>query len=113
MLNPDHKWIERIKLGDVLKSRSGDLRVVRWVRHSPIPYYGIRTSVIFAIRRTSWTTPAYTVYTGNDLVQMGYRPTRAKHPLTARIDKRLLKSFEHNGGILPTDLRAWDVIGLP
>ena len=64
-------WIKKLQKGDVIRSRSGALRVVRAVDHfGP----GIcRTVVHLAIKRCSWTHRAYTVYNGNDLRQMGYR----------------------------------------
>lgn len=93
---PDNSWIARIKVGDVLKSGTGVLRVVRAVSHHKIKYSGpehIRTNVTFAILTCSWTGRPYTVYTGNDLVQMGYRPTRAKVKLNKKIDRAIMRVF--------------------
>lgn len=89
-------WIHRIQLGDVLRAGSGLLRVVRAVTHSPIDYGGnphIRTMVTFSIRHCSWTRRCYTCYTGNDLVQMGYRPTRARVKLRKSIDRAIRADF--------------------
>lgn len=66
------QWIPKIKKGDVLRSGTGILRVVRDVHHAHVGDH-VRVSVTFTIRRCSWTQRCYTVYTGNDLVQMGYR----------------------------------------
>lgn len=107
-----HPWIRRIKVGDVLRSPKGALRVVRAVQHSNIPFYGIRTSVTFTIMRCSWTTRCYTIYTGNDLVQMGYSPTRGKVPLRKRIDKAIAEEFQRPGGIAAVKLHCCDVLGV-
>jgi hypothetical protein len=91
-----HSWIARIKKGDVLRSRSGVLRVVRGVTHSQVHYNGpphIRTNVVFAIKHCSWTGRPYTVYTGNDLVQMGYRPTSARVSLRKKIDRAIERTY--------------------
>ena len=94
MLNPRHAWISRIKKGDVLRSKGGMLRIVRRVSHSDIPSYGIRTSVYFAIQHCSWTGRPYTIYTGNDLVQMGYEPIRGRFPPRTQFDRTLERDFE-------------------
>lgn len=89
-------WIGRIQKGDVLRSRSGMLRVVREVSHHEVRYSGpphIRTSVVFAIKHCSWTRRPYTVYTGNDLVQMGYRPTSARVSLRKKIDRAIARVY--------------------
>ena len=91
-----NEWIKRIKKGDVLRSGNGVLRVVRDVSHSKISHYDVRTTLVFSIRRCSWTGRCYTVYTGNDLVQMGYRPTRAKVKLTWKIDKAIEREITTN-----------------
>ena len=82
-------WIHKIKKGDVLKSGSGKLRVVRDVSHNQVKHYALRTSVTFAIMHCSWTERPYTTYTGQDLVNMKYRPTRAKVTLRKKIDKAI------------------------
>jgi len=87
---PNHSWIARIRKGDVLRAGSGLLRVVRHVSHSTVKWNGpahTRTNVYFSIKHCSWTHRCYTVYTGNDLVQMGYRPTRARVKLRKKIDR--------------------------
>ena len=89
-------WIARIRKGDVLRSGSGVLRVVRNVSHSEVRWSGpphIRTSVVFAIKHCSWTKRPYTVYTGNNLVQMGYQPTRARVTLQKRIDRAIMRVY--------------------
>ncbi len=93
MLNPKHAWISRIKKGDVLRSGSGMLRIVRRVSHSHNKYYGTRTSVTFTIQSCSWTGRPYTVYNGNDLVQMGYAPVAGRFALRTKFDKTLERDF--------------------
>ena len=112
MLNHRHKWISRLKKGDVLRSRSGMLRVVRHVSHNKIPGYGIRTTLIFSIQRNSWTTRPYTVYTGNDLVQMGYVKTRARRALRSKFDRTLESDFDRRGSAAECSLHSWDVLGV-
>jgi len=110
---PDrHAWIKRIRKGDVLESRSGRLRIVRSVSHSVIPGYDIRTTVIFTIMRCSWTTRCYTVYTGNDLVQMGYRPVKARVRLVKPFDKKIEAEFNRKGNASECVLRCCDVEGI-
>lgn len=89
----DNPWIARIKKGDVLKAPSGLLRVVRDVSHHHVSGYGIRTCVVFAIRHCSWTHRPTTVLTGNDLVQMGYRPTKGRVSLRKKIDKLIERDY--------------------
>jgi hypothetical protein len=94
MLNPNNSWISRLKKGDVLRSRSGMLRIIRRVSHSKIPFYGIRTTVTFTIQTCSWTGRPYTIYTGNDLVQMGYEQVDARFALRRKFDRALELDFE-------------------
>jgi len=93
MLNSKHAWISCLKKGDVLRSKSGLLRIIRRVSHSKIPFYGIRTTVTFTIQSCSWTGRPYTIYTGNDLVQMGYEQVDARFPLRTKFDRALEKDF--------------------
>jgi hypothetical protein len=107
-------WVSRIRKGDVLRSGSGVLRVVREVSHSEIRYSGpphIRTSVYFAIKRCSWTRRCYTVYTGNDLIQMGYRPVRARVTLRKSIDRAIERDIQRPGYHKPK-LTCCDVEGV-
>lgn len=115
------KWISQIEKGDVLRTRSGTLRVVRYVNHHFIPrrrgrhrkYEGIpRTSVSFTITRCSWTGRCYTTMNGNDLVQMGYRPTKATWHLRTDLDKAI--EGQINARLSdPIELHCCDVKGLP
>lgn len=90
-----NKWISQIKVGDVLRSRSGLLRVVRNVNHLPVRgYKKPRTSVSFSIQRCSWTHRCYTVYFGNDLIQFGFRPVNARVQLRKKIDKLIKREIQ-------------------
>lgn len=110
-------WIHRIKRGDILRSGSGLLRVVRSVSHSLIPVGcggtrkpHFRTTVIFTIQHCSWTGRCYTVYTGNDLVQIGYRPTRGRIRLNRKIDRRIEQEFREHPRV--PGLSCCDVEGI-
>ena len=91
-------WIHRIKKGDVLRSGSGRLRVVRDVSHNLVENH-LRTNVTFAIQHCSWTGRPYTTYTGQDLVQMKYSPTRAKVTLRKEIDKAIERVMYARDGL--------------
>lgn len=106
-------WIKAIKRGDVLKSGTGKLRVVRHVSHNEIPGYGIRTSVVFAIQHCFWTHRCYTIYNGSDLVQMKYRPTKASVSLRKKIDKAIDAELFRRGSIKEAKLKCCDVDGVP
>lgn len=105
----DGAWIKQIKAGDVLKSRSGALRVVRRVSHrgQSLP----KTSVYFTIKRCSWTHRCYTVYNGNDLRIMGFQPVKARATLRKKIDRAIAIEFDRRdakGAIM----RCCDVVGI-
>ena len=102
------KWIKQVKVGDVLKSRSGLLRVVRYVNHHA---GGCRTWVSFTINHCSWTGRCYTMYEGNDLIQFGYRPVRVRMKLRKKIDKAILREIVDVRGGKPT-LTCCDVEGI-
>lgn len=88
----DRGWITRLKVGDVVRSGSGMLRVVRAVCHSKSAY-ATRSSVTFSIKACSWTHRCYTVLTCSDLLTLGYRPTRAKVSLRKKIDRAIQADF--------------------
>lgn len=75
----EHAWVKDLHVGDVLRTPSGMLRVVRMVRHSDRGQRGKRgwltaTYVAFTIRHCSWTGRCYTNYNGGELVTLGFRP---------------------------------------
>lgn len=92
----DGDWTVRIRVADVLRARTGQLRVVRHVTHSLITGSGgpphIRTSVTFKINRCSWTRRCYTVYNSSDLRRL-YRPTRGHIELRKKMDRAILQEI--------------------
>jgi hypothetical protein len=87
----EYNWIKHIRKGDVLRSPSGKLRIVRQVNHNG-PSIS-KTYVTFLIQHCSWTGRCYTVYTGNDLRQMEYMPVRARMKLNTKFDKLIEREF--------------------
>jgi len=90
---PEWAWIKSLREGDVLKARSGKLRIVRRVRHlgPSIP----KTFVHLTIQHCSWTGRPYTVVTGNDLRQMGFqRVGNARKLLKDQFSRALARDFE-------------------
>lgn len=103
-VRPEDVWIKRIRKGDVLMSRSGLLRVVRQVSHHGASRSA--TNIHFAIKHCSWTGRCYTVYNGNDLVQMGYQPTRARR---RRLNGKMDRAIESDFGAAMPQLTCCDV----
>jgi hypothetical protein len=103
-------WIKQLVKGDVIVSRNGNLRVIRRVTHHgpSIP----KTYITLAIKHCSWTGRAYTVYNGNDLRQMGYRPIKANFALRSRVDRLMEEEFDRPGKERPV-LTCCDGMCLP
>lgn len=57
-----------IKTGEIVRAKSGLLRVVRRVNDC-----GGKIYVFFTIKHCSWTGRCYTLYSTNELHHMGYR----------------------------------------
>lgn len=107
----DYSWILKIRKGDVLESGTGKLRVVRAVsKHKRVSI--ANTYITFAIARCSWTHRPYTVYTGNDLRQMRYKPIGIRHRLRAAVDRDIEKSMKAESSSL-CPVHCCDVVGLP
>ena len=85
-LTPD--WRDELKVGDVLITPSGDLRVVRQVT---MRKRGLLRSVALAIRHCSWTKRAYTIYCRPDLATMGYRKAGVRARLNGPLDAKMLE----------------------
>src|SRR5690349_6845034 len=95
------KWLQKVKVGDIVRSGSGTERVVRHVSR-----WKNTTCLTFSIIHCSWTKRCYTVYFSNDLKQMGYRPTGKRVELTSEMDKKIAKAIEkadlsHRNGRAP------------
>lgn len=79
-------WMRAVQVGDVLRSGTGTLRVVREVtRHAD----GDLRSVTFAIRHGSWTGRPYTVLNFTDLRLLGYSRVGARVSMNSELDRRL------------------------
>jgi hypothetical protein len=102
-----HSWIKNIQAGDVLKSGSGLLRVVRKVTHSKT-----RCSVTFTIKHCSWTGRCYTTMSSSDLITFGYVSTGKKYPLTATMVDREIAYCIANHDIKDQTLKCCDVEGV-
>lgn len=63
------EWMRRVKVGSVLRARSGLLRVVRTASFYPC---GQLSGVSFTIKHCSWTKCALTFYGYTDLKGNGY-----------------------------------------
>ena len=82
-----------LKVGDILKTPSGDLRVVREVDYNAD---GTLWMICLAIRRCSWTRRAYTMLTPNDLRARKFKPTGKRVRLTGKLDRRLARDIASN-----------------
>ncbi len=115
------QWSAEIQEGDVVRTKSGDLRVVRAVHRHPKATgkgsYGAtqarRTYCFFAIKHCSWTGAGYTLYNVAEMVGMGWLPTTAKpQKLTAEIDLKLRADFEARDS-RSRCVRCCEAVGLP
>jgi len=89
-----------VAVGDVLKTPSGSLRVVRKVsapflttRPNSVPER--RCFLYFTISHCSWTGRGYTLYSVGELNGLGYSYTgirvKFKSPLDLRINKKMMR----------------------
>lgn len=101
-------WRDEIKLGDVLRAKSGDLRIVRGV--SRWNKNGLINTVTFTIRNCSWTGRCYTVLNRSDLKTRCFEPTGVSCALDGEIDARLLEEIKQTGKPL---IDCCDVKGIP
>lgn len=104
---PRHQWIRRLQVGDIVRAKSGLLRVVRAVTHHP---HGV-SSIVFVIKHCSWTRRCYTYMNSHDLITFGYRPTGKRLPLRKNIDKEIASNIVNHSKDLQT-LKCCDVEGL-
>ncbi len=114
------QWAAEVQEGDVVKTKSGDLRIVRAVhRHPKATGKGSgkatkarRVWCFFAIKHCSWTGAGYTLYTIAEMVGMGWLPTSAKpRRMSAEIDVRLKSDFARPGK--DRCVRCCEAVGLP
>lgn len=102
------RWFAFVQAGDVLRTRSGDFRLVRDVlRHKD------RLYISFAIRRCSWTKRPYTVYVSGDtyLRQMTW-VGKYRGKLTA-LDRRIQREINDVSGRRRCGVTCCQARGLP
>jgi hypothetical protein len=75
------EWLKAVQPGDVLRTPTGVLRVVRRVRYKR----GVVSSCSFTIRHCSWTGACYTIKQRSEL--FGWSPTGKRVSLRRRIDR--------------------------
>lgn len=97
MKEPERDWTNKLEVGDVLRTPTGDLRVVRLASHHIITSGGRRphwrSSVCLTIKHCSWTTRCYTVLNSADLKTRGFRPTGKRVRLQSRLDAEIRRNF--------------------
>ena len=86
-------WMIFVKPGDVLKTPSGDYRVIRKLSRYPD---GDLRSAYFAIRRCSWTKRGYTVKQASEL--FGWEFVAARDLPKTRLDLALASCIIHHNG---------------
>lgn len=105
-------WMKKIQRGDILRSRSGTIRVVR-----EVSYWKKSGSehlcVTFLIRRCSWTHRPHTIYDANLLKQYGFKPTGIRMSLKSQFDKAVEEEISRVRKVKPPILTCCDVIGIP
>lgn len=84
-------WMANVKVGDVLRSASGTLRVVRDVHRYK---NGELRSVTFSIRHCSWTRRPYTILGFSDLRLLGYTKVGANYSMKTELDRRLARCID-------------------
>ncbi len=109
----DDSWIDRIQVGDVLKTPGGDYRVVRQAdlcKNERSVYFGRVKFLEFAIRRCSWTGRATTCKVRTELKD--WQPTGLRVKLNKEIDKEIQYCLD-NYDIESQTLDCCDVKGIP
>jgi hypothetical protein len=79
-------WMATVKAGDVLISGRGTMRVVRRVNRYQ---NGKLRSLVFTIKRCSWTNSAFTHLNFTDLRYQGYAPLGVHMPLRSAWDRKI------------------------
>ena len=110
-----------IQEGDVVRTKSGDLRVVRAVHRSPKATgkgargstAARRTFCYFAVKHCSWTGAGYTLYSVAEMIGMRWLPTTARpRKPTEEIDLKLKADCESRG-TYARRVRRCEAVGLP
>ena len=109
-VNNNGYWPYTLKVGDIVRFASGDLRVVR---ATSVGKSGYTTWVNFAIRRVSWTGRAYTAMGYVDLKQRGAKPVGRMKRLDLPLDKAMEESLRYENRFMEDQrIFAKDVIGV-
>jgi len=107
-------WRDTLSEGDIIRSASGDLRVVRKASYWDKPYRnrpaGMLYGVYLLIRNCSWTGKCYTVINRSDLVSRKFEPTGLRWESDAAFKVLLEKEMGPNK---PLALHCCDVKGIP
>lgn len=108
-------WMADIRVGDVLVTPTGDLRVVRAVVKRPPYRPGLPPRVVVQLltRHCSWTRRCSTTINGCDLGQRGFRPTGKRKRLTSRMDRRIARDLANPHRPEHQRLSCCAVEGLP
>lgn len=99
-----YQWAKGLQVGDILRSPSGLLRVVRSVRFKGTG----NGSVTLVIQHCSWTRRCYTVQTFSDLRLSGYVRTGFRYKFTKPWDAKIAHAIESS----ERTLSCCDVHGL-
>ncbi len=88
-------WFATLKVGDVLRDKRGNLRVVRAIsRHK---HDGDLTHISFTIKRCSWTGSGFTVLNFTDIIQRGFEPVGVRVRLIKPIDELIDREIKYHG----------------
>lgn len=104
---PQPEWMSRVRVGSVIRERSGVLRIVRKLSRFD---NGDLRNVYLTIRRCSWTGRCYTVCGYTDLRLRGVTLLPVVVKLNDEFDARIAAAMDQPGG-QPYILRCCDVIG--
>lgn len=97
------------KVGQIYRSPSGLLRVVRHV--SPCLKNPGRTSVYFTINHCSWTGRCYTVYCVQELRNLGYVKLRKNFRVRGKFAAKIVQEMTQRVAI-PPKITCCDVEGI-
>ena len=92
------RWLNKVRVGDVLRDKNGSLRVVRSVckqRSKSSPNFGLVRGISFAIKHCSWTGRCYTAINFTDVVARGFSPTGVNVPLNTALDKKIERDLRY------------------
>jgi hypothetical protein len=86
-----HQRVKIPKVGQIFRAPSGLLRVCRHV--SPCEKNPKRTSVFFTIKHCSWTGRCYTVYSLQDLFNLGYVMTKKRVRVRGKFAEKIVEEM--------------------